>query len=210
MVVPYAMQLGGEALSIVALYGVYNQAQALLPPGVYPQTFAGGLAGATLAAIALPLNSNTFPETSTERRAVMPGQAWRTVVKSAAGYACFFAVAEGLRTGVYKARLVGAERDGRKLPPREDDNQWHGTNFAAGAVAGLAYRAATLPFFRGPMENPLLTKSGIGILIGTMLGMGTLMAGMGWVDVTQGLEVYPERWSLSNTQKAAAVIPSKP
>ncbi|KAJ3018446.1 hypothetical protein HKX48_002871 [Thoreauomyces humboldtii] len=194
-IVPAGISLGAEALSIVGLYGVYTQSQHHLPAGPYGQLAAGATAGVALSAIALPLKSRMFPETSTELRASsMPGQAWRHVLKSASGYACFFAVSEGLRTGYYKARLVDASRKGTTLPSRIDDLHWHVTNFASGGVGGLAYRAATLPYFSGPMENPLLAKGGAGILLGTFIAMGTLLAGFGWVDETFKLDPHPERW----------------
>ncbi|KNC97896.1 uncharacterized protein SPPG_06887 [Spizellomyces punctatus DAOM BR117] len=192
--IPLAVQLGTEALSILALYGVYTQSQHHFPPGPYGQVMAGATAGTALALTAMPFNTPIFPETSVEHRAGLPGQGWRNVAKAASGYACFFAVAEGLRTGIYKARLVDASRTGSQLPPRSEDPQWHLTNFFAGGVAGLAYRAATLPFFKGPLENPLLTKSGVGILIGTFVAMGSLMTGFGWADTAFNLEVHPEKW----------------
>ncbi|TPX61083.1 hypothetical protein PhCBS80983_g01322 [Powellomyces hirtus] len=193
-VIPLGISLGAEALSIVTLYGVYTQSQHHLPPGPYGQLIAGATAGAALSLVALPLNARLFPETSAELRATMPGTAGRSVLKSASGYACFFAVTEGLRTGYYKARLVDASRKGIKLPPRGEDPHWHATNFFAGGVGGMAYRAATLPYFSGPMDNPLVSKGGLGILLGTFLAMGTLMAGFGYADETFELDSHRERW----------------
>ncbi|KAJ3176490.1 hypothetical protein HDU87_005184 [Geranomyces variabilis] len=193
--VPATIKLGAEALSVLGLYGVYTQSQHHLPPGPYSQLAAGATAGAALSLLAHPLGARHFPETSAELRAAMPNTPlYRTILKSASGYACFFAVAEGLRTGYYKARLVDAARKGTKLPPRVDDAHWHATNFFAGGVGGLAYRAATLPYFSGPMDNPLLSRSGVGILVGTFVAMGAMLAGFGYVDETFGLDYHPERW----------------
>ncbi|KAJ3150704.1 hypothetical protein HDU86_006321 [Geranomyces michiganensis] len=195
--IPSTLKLGAEALSILTLYGVYTQSQHHLPPGPYSQLAAGATAGAALSLIAHPLHARHFPETSTELRAALPSTPlWRNMLKSASGYACFFAVAEGLRTGYYKARLIDAARTkSTTLPDRIDDAHWHATNFFAGGVGGLAYRAATLPYFSGPLDNPLLTRqSGVGILLGTFVAMGALLTGFGYVDETFGLDPHPERW----------------
>ncbi|KAJ3189223.1 hypothetical protein HDU85_002848 [Gaertneriomyces sp. JEL0708] len=191
--VPLAIQVGGSALSVCALYATYNESQRLLPPGPYAQVAAGAVGGTVLAMTSIPMNIPIFPETSSEHAVKLPGTHLRNIAKTASGYACFFAVSEGLRTGIYKARLTEAERKGVPLPPREDDAQWHLTNFLAGGVAGMAYRAATLPFFKG-IENPLLTKSGVGILAGTFIAMGTMMAGFGWADTAFNIEPHSERW----------------
>ncbi|KAI8816409.1 uncharacterized protein EV422DRAFT_291303 [Fimicolochytrium jonesii] len=208
--------------------------------GPTAQVIAGALSGLTLATLSHLLHTPTFPETSAETRAaLLAAQAsasqqrhlgrpstvdtvtaapsrtafWRSGLKTASGYACFFAVAEGLRTGIYKARLVAAHRAFQSatqngppphirslaptaadlLPPRQNDPTWHLTNFFAGGVAGLAYRAATLPFYAGPVENPLLAKGGLGILAGTFVAMGMLMVGVGVADEAWG-EVSRERW----------------
>ncbi|RKO89990.1 hypothetical protein BDK51DRAFT_46018 [Blyttiomyces helicus] len=168
-----------DVLCLASLTSAYLGLQRALPPdqlnAATKSVLSGATGGAVLAAISQQLNHRHFPETTAELGKNLPGSGPRIVFKSATGYGGFFAVFDGLRKGVWKARGNLAERTGVPLPARRVlDPTWQATNVLAGGVGGLCYRAATLPFFSGPLDNPLTTKGGLLLLSRTVVGMGVL------------------------------------
>jgi hypothetical protein len=165
-------------------YGLHSQH---LQPDAFSAALCGGSAGLVMGTITALQRRQVFPEASEELRFLQP--VGHTLLKATIGYACAFTVYEGLTRGITKARWAS-----EPLPPPPSvilaDWSWHLSNFFAGGISGLAFRAATLPLYRGLYENPLLTPRGAPLLGATFLQMGLAMAAgsaakLGWQIVSQ-------------------------
>ena len=130
---------------------------------------SGGSAGRVCGAISAFQRRQVFPEAAEELRFFSLRQ---TLLKGSIGFACAFTVYEGLTRGITKARWPTSQPS-----PQEtlSDWSWHVSNFLAGGVSGIAFRAATVPLYRGVIENPLLTPRGAVLLGSSFVQMGIAM-----------------------------------
>ncbi|KAJ3034753.1 hypothetical protein HDV00_004731 [Rhizophlyctis rosea] len=173
-----------EAASLTVFSIVYNLSQQKLPPTPYGSIASGALSGAALAMVSTPLDSRAYPESWAEFRA-SPYRPFNAVAKSAIGWAMFSAVYQGLRVGVFRARIgKGEAADVVNGKQALKEPIFYVTNFLAGGLGGLAHRAAALPFFRGPVDNPLLSKQlGPRLFASTFVGMGVFGCVLAVTDV---------------------------
>ncbi|KAJ3297379.1 hypothetical protein HK104_000549 [Borealophlyctis nickersoniae] len=187
MPVPF---VAAEALSVLTATAVLTEAERHVPSGPKGSVLAGTLAGLAISGIAGPLDHRYFPETRVERLAIPPHVSpFRVIFKNTVGWAAFYTVYKGLSTGVNKARRQTSRADAEQMKGKGvlEDFRWHFTNFFAGGVGGLTYRAATFPLYESPVENPLFLKeSGPRLMAGSLVGMGLLAVGLGVAEVYWG------------------------
>ncbi|KAL2917562.1 hypothetical protein HK105_202847 [Polyrhizophydium stewartii] len=192
-----AAALGIEAASVLAWWTTFTAVSQVAPQRPEGTAASGLVAGAVLGGITQAAGVRHFPETLAELRSVPVAPAW-TTLKCATGHAVFWCVYEGLRRGIHKQLAAQRGQAGsleqvpaqgewkpgevRQLVPADEapstslSPMGFGVNTAAAIVAALGYRAATVSFHHGPMQNPLSGRSGALIVLGTSLAMGGVTA----------------------------------
>ena len=163
------------ALNIVPSLGVYYIITQTSETNPTTSVVGGGLAGISTGLIAYQLRQPPFPEARLELQATGLRNLNQLVLKTAVGYAAMFTVYEGLTQGIHKARWMKTGRPASSAILV--DPTWHVSNFLAGGIAGVAYRAASFPLYKGLEENPLTTQVGARLLVSTFLQVGLVLGG---------------------------------
>jgi hypothetical protein len=163
------------ALNIVPSLGVYYIITQTSETNPTTAVVGGGLAGISTGLIAYQLRQPPFPEARLELQAIGLRHLNQLIMKTAVGYAAMFTVYEGLTQGIDKARWMKSGRPTSSTILM--DPTWHLSNFFAGGISGIAYRAASFPLYKGLEENPLTTKVGARLLASTFLQVGLLLGG---------------------------------
>ncbi|KAJ2991479.1 hypothetical protein HDV02_003761 [Globomyces sp. JEL0801] len=170
----YAM----EAVSVFSWWASFHTFKSIFPKDVPFTAASGGLSGMVLFSIAYPVkNTRYFPESLIERNIIPVGSNWniQTGARLAASHAVFFTVYTGFRDNIYKSRS--------ETRPKSRDSVDFVNDFLCGSVASLCYRATSLAYFRGPVQNPVMTlKSAPKALLFSMLAMGTVCAAFETMD----------------------------
>ena len=162
-----------SAIAIIPTFSCLFVSQDTLPSTPTSSVLVGGAAGALMASITNLMRRPPFPETMVDYTAIGLHRPYWSILKTSMGYATLFTVYQGLVSGIDKGRWIHVRPTDAHILA---DPSWHFTNFFAGGISGLAYRAATLPMFRGLHENPIVTRAGIRLLGSTFMGVGAVMA----------------------------------
>jgi hypothetical protein len=161
--------------SLIPSLSLYTFLKNELPTGPTSAVIAGSMCGLTLGLFSHSLHIPSFPESMKEYKAIVNHRPTWHLLKTSLGFATLFTVYEGLVTGIDKSRRKTiSHQPFDKL----QDPSWHFTHFLAGGVSGLAYRAATLPLYKGVHDNPLLTNYGPKLMASTFLQTGFVLASL--------------------------------
>ncbi|KAJ3254304.1 hypothetical protein HK103_007274 [Boothiomyces macroporosus] len=142
-----------EVSSVFSWWGIYQSSQINLPKGAVSTAFGGAMAGFSIAALTLPFkNVRQFPETLLERRITPATQNFHSAIKLASCHSLFFLSYTGFREAIYKAR------QNQRTSPKRDHLDYL-NDFLCGGFSGMIYRMGAMAYYKGPVENPMITMA---------------------------------------------------
>lgn len=161
-----------EASSVFGWWFGFHFVESILPANPVSTVAAGSLSGLLVATACLPRNNaRLWPETVVERR-MMQTRDRMTILRLGANHSVFWLMYQALRNSIHSARL----KQGRVSKTRDLEDV--ANDFFSAGIAGMCYRASSLPYSTGPLQVPLTAK----LVAQTSLKMALLCTAFETVD----------------------------